>query len=199
MKRFALAMGLCASLGMVAPALAVHPVPQKANKFQALLVVSYAPCAVPNTVHNPSIALPACSPPVVTSNGPNALHFGPKGKGQAKLVVTGTPDVKIIAKITDVRDSADMPFNGSLNSYSNIIITDSNCSPPASGNECTVFSFPFPVTVTCTNGTCKTTSFANTAVPGSIVAGAQANVALGPLVVNDPDGNPAFVSGLFIP
>src|SRR5262249_33274130 len=124
MKRSALLIGLCASLGVVAPALAAHPHPAKANKFQALLVVSFTPCTAPNTTHNPSIAIPACTGPTVTSNGAHAIHFGPKGSGQATLSVVGsTSDVKIVAKMTDVRDVTDMPYNGSLNSFSPIIIT----------------------------------------------------------------------------
>jgi hypothetical protein len=199
LQRLVLAFGICAALGAVTPALATHNHPKTANKHIALLVTSYVPCTLPDTAHNPSIAIPGCTGVTPTSNGANALHFGPKGKGQGLLVVTGTPDVKIVAKISDVRDSADQPFNGSLLSYSSIQITDHNCAPVASGNMCTDVSFPFPVTLTCVNGTCKATTFANTAVPGSILPGAQANVGLGPLTVNDPDGNAAFVAGLFIP
>jgi len=199
LKRFVLTLGMCSVLGAASPALAAHPVPKMANKQSVMLVVSYAPCTAPNTSHNPSIAIPGCTPPVLTSTGANALHFGPKGKGQGLLVVTGTPDVKIVAKLLDVRDSTDAPFEGSIQAYSNIQITDGNCAPPASGNECTAVSFPFPVQLTCVKGTCKATTFANVAVPGSVLPGAQANVALGPIIVNDPDGNAAFVSGLFIP
>lgn len=195
LKILAASIGLCASLSVVAPALAAHLHPAKATKFQTALVVAYAPCVAPDTTHD-GFVFPACLNPAPASNGAHAVHFGPKGSGQVTLAVTGKSELKIVAKITDVRDPSNQPFTGSLSLSVASQLTDGNC---AGGLDCTVLNLQFPVTLPCSNGTCKVTTTASTAVPGLIPAGVQANVAVGPISVLDPDGKTAFVSGLFIP
>jgi hypothetical protein len=95
-KFFLTAVAGIASLGLGASAAhAQFGFPKKANKFQATMVTSYAPCAAPNDTTTGVLGLPARHPAV-----PNDTVCGfdvsdpakPLGQGQLQAVVAGAGD-----------------------------------------------------------------------------------------------------------
>ena len=77
-------------------------------------------------------------------------------------------------------------------------ITDNGCGP-LFDVDCTVVDFPFPVGLTCTNGSCKSTApTANAVLPNAVHAGDSANIDVGQITVSDEDGDSFVRSGLLV-
>jgi hypothetical protein len=208
-------LGAIASLAtFTGTALAVYNTPAKAKTLKVDMVVAYA-CTAPNAsscLGGSCALIPACTPPVArtNTNPANVTTFGPKGSANATIGV-GKGDLKIGIKAGDVLNNG-VPANAvSLGSVSGTVIaTSGNCAPglppqpaPVPGTECTstnlgpLFSAVF--TVPCTAGKCALKTTVNTIVPGTVTIGGLANTQIDGIGLSDPDGDLAFVTGVFIP
>jgi len=186
-------------LTLATPALATHNHPAKAKQAKLSFVTAYNTCASPNTTHKPAIALPGCAPPVpsTNNNATNEMTFGANGSLTAQVKV-GAADITIVVKGSDILNNGGS-FSGTLTAVATIRATDHGCTAPGFTTPCTIFDFPFPVSVTCTNGKCKGKTSANTVVPAAVATGDEENIEIGQFSFNDPDGDPAFRQGLFLP
>ena len=199
------ALGLAATVAIAAPAMAVNH-PLKANKFLSLFVKDYAQCTNPTNTHNPPLAFPACTPAFESGS---TLVFGAKGFLQASGVVKvnsskQASDVSLLAKAVDIRvgTPTGAGFSGVLTTSGTIRTTDQFCALPG---DCTMVDIPFPIGLPCGTaaspalppGKCAAKTSANGTVPGAVVPGKTANIALGQLGVFN-GGNPEFVEGLYL-
>ena len=173
---------------------AVYVRPAGASPLLVPLVPAYEECTTPNSQHGPPLDQPSCSPATSASQASDFLTVGtPDANGQpAKSVgsirysVTvgnlGPPedaDVKLQAKITDVRMKSDLSdYPGSLLGHAMLRITDkSNGSMtpgPTYTQSGTVEDIPFPFGIPCSTtpdpsvgSTCSVMTTANALVGGS--------------------------------
>ncbi len=175
--------------------------PAKAKQLKVDMVSAYNQCTAPTQTHRPSLALPACIPVLSTGNNPTTTYtFGPKGKMSIQ-VQSGNGDVKISVNGSDILKNgtpATSPIFGGMLATADLRVTDTACGP-GFNVPCTVVDFPFPVWITCTNGSCKTKTTANMAIPGAVHAGDAANIELSQFTIFDDDGDAAFRMGLLVP
>jgi hypothetical protein len=213
-KMVAVAGGL-ALAGASALAIAAYNVPVKAKAIKTDMVVAYHVCSgSPNaTAFFGNAPLPACMPPnpQTNDNPTNEVTFGPKGSMNI-AVALGKGDIKIAVKGADIQNNG-APFDGSLTAAAaSVISTSSSCAAgappqpkpaPGAGIDCTsidlgtLFSAVFAVP--CTAGKCGLKSSVNTIAPNSVSTGSVANTQISGIGMQDPDGDLAFTSGLFIP
>lgn len=194
-------------------ALAAYNTPSKSKMIKTDLVVSYAPCALPNASQFFAGAgiIPACNPPVPTTNADptNVTTFGPKGAANVQIQV-GKGDIKVGIKASDVLNNG-LPATLPLGTVADTVVaTSGSCAPglppqplPVAGTECTSTDisslFTAILSVPCTAGKCALKTTINTIVAGAITLGNKANTQIGGVGLSDPDGDPAFVQGLFLP
>jgi hypothetical protein len=213
-KVVAVAAGL-ALAGASAMAIAAYNTPAKAKGIKTDLVVAYHVCPGPAnaTQFFGNAPLPACTPPnpVTNDNPTNEVTFGPKGSMNV-AVALGSGDIKFAFKGADVQNNGS-PFTGNLTAAAKSVISTSNaCAAgappqpkpaPGAGIDCTsedlgaLFSAVFEVP--CTAGKCGLKSSVNTIAPNSVSSGSLANTQISGIGMQDPDGDVAFTSGLFIP
>ncbi len=194
-------------------ALAAYNTPSKSKQIKADLVVSYKPCAAPNATQFFAGAgiITACTPPVPTTNTnpTNVTTFGPKGAANVAIQL-GKGDIKVGIKASDVLNNGS-PASVNLGAVAgSVVATSGSCAPgippqaaPVPGTECTSTDistlFTAILSIPCTAGKCALKTTINTIVPGAITVGSKANTAIGGVGLSDPDGDPAFVQGLFLP
>ena len=175
--------------------------PAKAKQLKVDMVSAYDQCVAPTQIHRPSLAFPACTPVLSTGNNPtNTYTFGPKGKMSIQ-VQSGNGDVKISVNGSDILKNGSpftSPISSGLQATANLRVTDTGCGP-GSNVPCTIVDFPFPVRITCTNGSCKTKTMANLVWAGAVHAGDAANIELSQFTIVDDDGDTAFRMGLLVP
>ena len=191
-------LGLGWGLALATPGWAIPNAPKKAKVIKVDMVSAYNQCTAPTITHKPSLALPACTPIQTTTNNPtNVLEFGPKGSlSFAITAVKG--DVKLNGKGTDILNNG-LPFTGTVSVSAIIRTTDNGCSAPSYTTPCTIVDFPFPVSLVCSAGKCKTKTTANGEVPGAVTAGDQGSIEINQIVVYDPDFDVAFRMGVLVP
>jgi hypothetical protein len=202
--------------------------PKGATPLRVSLVPAYVPCTAPNSQHGAPLASGSCNPP--RQNSPHLTVGTPDANGQpadstgsVRLdVAAGNPstpadeaDVRVGAKITDVRNKADLSdYTGELEARLTLRITD--MSSGASGTDpATTVDAPLRITIPCSatssadGSTCSITTTADTVVPGAVPEGRRSIWELGPVEVFDggADGlassagdNSLFErQGLFVP
>jgi hypothetical protein len=207
--------------------------PKAAAPVRVSLTPAYNQCnpALANRTHGPPLAFPACDPPSrasghLTVGTPDANGAPAKSINLVRYGVhVGNPatpddeaDVRIVASITDVRDSvALVDYAGELQLDQTLRITDRDNSP-TSGNPGpgTVIDTNFPVTIPCVptadttvGSTCAIDTTVEAIVPNAVKEGRRSVWELGQVKVYDggSDGaagtlgdNTLFMDeGLFVP
>lgn len=204
MKRISYLAVAAMVAGLTIPAFATHNHPMKASSIDVWLVRAFLQCKVPTLFHDPPLAFQSCVPsPFFTTKS-----FGPKGWGRVLINVfpalaaagfAPATDVKVRARLVDVRDGGVPVTSGSLTLNIPLRITDHRCA----GLPCTMVSVPFTLPLSCGTpvGVCRTVppvSSFNTVVPGTVAGGFEANVEMGQIEVFDgPDL--VFVQGTYWP
>jgi len=205
-----------------------HEHPLGGSPLRASLVPAFRPCTVgtSNASHDPSLPGRSCSPPVPAStlvaSGPQALAFSrirvlPVGECAPFDPSHCYPDVTIAGNSTDVHAGSPTGplFSGSLTGVATlpggtvgqaIQVTDARNQRDVSSGACTSFNcsattvpLPFPVPVSCSNGTCSAATTANTLAPGSVIAGRRGVVEIGQFQIQDSSGNIVAIQGVFVP
>ena len=185
MKRATIVLA-CVAVGslMVASVANGYDVPKQAKKNSIEMVTAFQQCPGGALTHRPSLAFPACVPvPSSAVNPANVYSFGLKaGKpdGSASLTIQAAKgDVKLSAKSKSIWKNG-APYSGNdLSGTAMVRATDNGCGP-LFDVDCTIVDFPFPVGLTCTNGSCKTIApTANGVLPGSTHAGDGSNIDVG--------------------
>jgi hypothetical protein len=180
------ALGSLLALALASVALATHPRPGGGTPFRVPFVPAFAACTSANTTHTAPLALPSCTPPVMSSalltqgttgggTGFGKLEVFCNGGGAGEQPPCTTTngdqeDIRVTGQGQDVRcvgvstgcTGAGADYTGQLVSNSDIRITD-HSNP-----------------VVCTNGTgtgCTTATVqdVNFAVPVSCTTTASAN------------------------
>jgi hypothetical protein len=207
-KGISMATGLSLVLTAAAagPVLATHNAPVKAKSIKVDLATAYNACTgTPNDTQGTTLPLPACHPPVPTTNTnpTHKLSFGPKGS--ANLAVSaGNGDLKLSVKSSDILDNGVTIADGQQVGLhiDHTISTADSCSS-GDTNGCTTIDvgplFNNQFKATCTSGKCTLKTTVNTLSPGQISAGDRVNITFAGVGINDQDGDLAFSEGLFIP
>jgi hypothetical protein len=197
MKRVSIVMAGCALLGAfaltAAPAGAYNS-PKSAKGYHVELVTAFNQCTAPTLTHRPSLALPSCTPTPSSANNPaNVLSFNLAG-AMAVDFKTTTGNFKVTVHGRGIFNN-DQPYTGNLVATTVLRVTDNGCEPAPYDTDCTRTDFPFPVSLICTNSICNPAApNANSLLPGTVDAGDKANIEIGQLTLNDPDGD-AFARG----
>jgi hypothetical protein len=191
-------------------------------------VPAYTPCTAPNSQHGGPLASGSCDPPrqaspYLTVGTPDANGQPADSTGSVRLdVVAGNPstpadeaDVPVGAKITDVRDKADLSdYTGELEARLTLQITDTS-SGVSGSDPATAVDAPLRITIPCsaTSGTsgstCSIATTADAVVPGVVPEGRRSIWELGQVEVFDGgadglasstgDNSPFERQGLFVP
>ena len=115
------------SFDIYAADVAGYPRPRGASPLRASLVPAYSQCTAPNRTHGPSLAFPACNPPVATSGqatvgSPDALGGAANFVGFVRFAVQagglGLPEdsnVTFNSSLVDVRCRPATPSCGAAN------------------------------------------------------------------------------------
>jgi len=181
-----LALGSLLALALASVALATHPRPGGGTPFRVPFVPAFSACTSPNTTHTAPLALPSCTPPVMTSTlltqgtagggtGFGKLEVFCNGGGAGEQPPCGTTagdqeDIRVTAAVQDVRcvgvsagcTAAGADYTGQVIGNSDIRITDhSNPIVCANGTG-----------TGCTTATVQDTNFA---VPVSCATTSSAN------------------------
>ena len=206
MKRASMLVVACVAMGalVVASSANAYNVPKQAKKNSIEMVTAYNQCTAPNTTHRPSLAFPSCTPPAQSSanNPANVYEFGQKnGKndGSASITIQAAKgDVKLSAKSKSIWKNG-APYSGNdLSGTAIVRATDNGCGA-GFDVDCTIVDFPFPVGLTCTNGSCKSIApTANGVLPGSVHEGDVSNIDVGQISVKDEDGDNVARGGVFV-
>jgi hypothetical protein len=178
-----------------------YPRPNSAPFVKVALTPAFEQClpATANRVHGPPLAEPSCSPPARAS----ALSIGAKSTSSVNWSVTlGDPateaneaDVRVVIRISDVRNAAGADYGGRLGIEADLQITDQRNSPeePESG---TSQKGPLQVSVGCVStadtaigSTCNGTTSMNAVLPGAVIERKRAIWALGATIVEDAGAN----------
>jgi hypothetical protein len=202
-----LAVGLLVAMLAVAPAArATHNAPLKAKGLKIDLTVAYNACGAANDTQGTNPPLPACHPPVLSTNtsGTHSVTFGPKGAGQIQVKVA-TGDIKLKVKTADVQDNGVTIADGQmLGLHVDSAISTSDSCGSADPAGCTTIDlgplFNNVFKASCLAGKCTVNSTVNTLLgAATIMAGDRVNITIAGVGVNDQDGDVAFREGLFIP
>lgn len=203
-QRFGVVVAV-AVLALALPAMAGHVAPLKAKKIKVDLATKFNTCTVPNDQTNGVPPLPACHPPVLTTNtsGTHSVTFGPKGAASIQAAVA-TGDIKIGVKSADIQDNGVTIADGQqLGLHIDSAVSTSDNCMSADPAGCTTIDlgalFNNTFKTTCLLGKCTLKTSVNTLTPGQIVSGDRANITISGLGMNDQDGNQCFGEGLFIP
>jgi hypothetical protein len=181
-----LALGSLLALALASIALATHPRPGGGTPFRVPFVPAFAQCLSPNTTHTAPLALPSCTPPVMSSTLlTQGTTGGGTGFGKLEVFCNGggateqppctttagdQEDIRVTAAVQDVRcvgvstgcTGAGADYTGQVLGNSDIRITDhSNPVVCANGTG-----------TGCTTATVQDTNFA---VPVSCVTTSSAN------------------------
>lgn len=149
-KHLAVLIG-CGLVGLSGVALAGHNEPAKANRLLAKLVTAYSPCTAPNDMWVGLV--PACHPTVRSDAGCGYDPANSNAFGQMKLVVTGSGDVKISARMKGLAAGCE---GESLQAVIDVRVSSDDCAS-ADPLGCTIVDFPnFPLSAACivTGGEC---------------------------------------------
>jgi hypothetical protein len=203
MKKATMLVVACVALGSLVVAgsagAAAYNAPKQAKKMSIEMVTAVNQCTAPTLTHRPSLALPSCAPVVSTDNNPIHSYTFSDHVGSASVSLQAAKgDVKLGAKSKSVLKNGS-PYSGNdLQATATIRTTDNGCGP-LFDTDCTIVDFPFPVGLTCTNGSCKAaTATANATLPGAVHAGDNANIQIGAVTILDEDGDGVARGGLYV-
>ena len=203
MKKATMLVVACVALGSLAVAstagAAAYNVPKQAKKMSVEMVTAMNQCTAPTLTHRPSLALPSCVPVMSTDNNPIHSYTTVDHVGSASSSLQAAKgDVKIGAKSKSILKNG-APYSGNdLQGTATIRTTDNGCGA-LFDTDCTIVDFPFPVGLTCTNGSCKAaTPTANATLPGAVHAGDNANIQIGAITILDEDGDAVSRGGLYV-
>ena len=205
-----------------------YPRPRGATPLKLALVPAYTPCTSPNRTHGPSLEMPSCNPPAMTSTqltvgSPDSNARQPNMSGVvAYEVIVGNPgtpadeaDVTIIASITDVRRRSNLAdYTGELEAITTLRVTD-RMNGPTQTEVGTVDDVPLNATIPCATtadtaigSTCSLQTSADALLPGIVTEQKRAIWQMTDTLIYDggPDGqastqdNMLFArQGLFVP
>jgi hypothetical protein len=204
--------------------------PKGATPLSVALVPAFAACASPNRTHGSPLAYGSCAPPVQVS--PNVTVGTPDANGAAAnstgsvVFSVGSGDVKINARLSDVRCQGSVStcgsanaaggadYTGELQGSTTARLTDRlNGEVPTDPGTMTDTPLSFVLSCTSTaatdqGGSCSVSTSVNALTPGTVKAGTRAVWELGQVRVLDggTDGavattpNALFaVEGVFVP
>jgi hypothetical protein len=176
MRRTLFITACCIAVGLFiqGAALGVRHEPKKANKFQATLVTSYAECTSPNDTLGGGIPLPGCHPAVPADGH---CYINAKGGGKV-LAKEKNGDIAIKAKLKGIEgcDGETLCAEASLRAT-----TDNCLSGDPDGCTSTNFAnLPITYAGCCmvTKGKCQIKTTVDTEVPGAVMSGDNASIAL---------------------
>jgi PKD repeat protein len=200
--------------------------PIAASPMRVPLVIGYARCDSPDSVHGPPLEHPSCTP-ARSSTRLTVGTFDANGEpsemaGRVRLSVRpGDPatgadeaDVELFAELSDVRESSTLAdYPGELELVVRMRLTDKLNGPAAEPG--TVADQTLRATVPCgvtagdpKGSTCTLSTTLDTLIPGIAKEKTRALWAVGQMGLNDggPDGDadtannaPFAVQGLFVP
>jgi hypothetical protein len=170
--------------------------PKKAKKFKGELITAYDACGSTPFVTTGVLALPACS---AVESDPVCGFIPGDGAGKVDAGVTGTPDVKVKAKLGKLSAGCE---GETLSVSAFIRVSTDACT---SGGRCTTNGLTLPLGATCVvaGGKCAINTTVNTVIPGAITAGDALEVDLQQITLSRVTGPGApvdtFVTGVFAP
>jgi hypothetical protein len=167
---------------------ASHDRPLRSSGIRVGLVRAYAPCEVPNAVHDQVLVIGnACAPATALS----PFKFGPKG--QARAQIKTLPDgLQMKFKLVDVRDASDALVDLTFHGRITIRITDHGCSAATS---CT-FESAVQIDVPCDNGRCV----GSQVYPAAFLpVGLEGSAEVVQVDVTDPNGDRFATTGVLLP
>ncbi len=195
-----------AVLTLAGPVRATHNAPSKAKALKVSLAVAYNTCTASNDSQGTMPPLPACHPPVPTTNTHPAhkLSFGPKGVANIAVSV-GSGDIKLAVKSADILDNGATIADGQqLGLHLDHAVSTADSCTSMDPNGCSTVDlgplFNNTFKATCTAGKCTLKSTVNTLLgSATISAGSRVNITVAGLGLNDQDNDLSFTEGLFIP
>ena len=171
-------------------------------------------CADPDAPPVAGVPPPASRSSRRTNNPANVYEFGQKnGKPDGSMSITiqaTATDLKFGGKAKSIWKNG-APYTGDdLHGTMMVRTTDNGCFGGSSYDvDCTIIDFPVPISLTCSNGSCKLPApvVPTSAVfPASVSFGESAihpgdatNIEIGQIAILDEDGDAVARGGLYVP
>lgn len=188
------AVAMVAAVGMAA--MVDAGLPKKAKKFKGELVTAYDSCASTPITTTGVLALPACT---AVESDPVCGFVPGAGQGKVDAGVTGSPDVKVKAKVKSLSAGCE----GETLAVTAVFraATDA-CS---TGGRCVTDVVTLPLGATCVvaGGQCSINTTVNAVIPGAITPGTALELDLQQVIFQRLTGPGAptdtLVTGVFVP